>query len=71
LPGNAYSLGLMADLAARLELLRGPEHQQIRDWMRVRNKAVHSQEGVTRSKAAQIVEGVLTIGGRLSAKASR
>jgi hypothetical protein len=69
LPGRAYSLGPLAELAARRELLTAAEHQRIRDWMRVRNMVVHSQESVTRAKATEIVNGVLAIGQRLRSNA--
>lgn len=65
LPGRAYSLGPLAELAARRELLTTAEHQKLRDWMRIRNMVVHSQESVTRAKATEIVQGVLAIGRRL------
>jgi hypothetical protein len=65
LPGRAYSLGPLAELAARRELLTSAEYHRIRDWLRVRNMAVHSQENVTRAKAKEIVHGVLAIGQRL------
>jgi hypothetical protein len=64
-PGRAYSLGPLADLAARRELLTNHEHQRLRDWMRVRNMVVHSQDNVTKAKATEIVHGVLAIGERL------
>lgn len=65
LPGRAYALGPLAELAARRELLTAAEHQRLRDWMRVRNMVVHSQESVTRAKATEIVRGVMAIGQRL------
>lgn len=68
LPGRAYSLGPLAELAVRRELLSEEEYVQIRDWIRIRNMAVHSQENVTRATAAQIVHGVLEIGDKLRDK---
>lgn len=65
LPGRAYSLGPLAELAARRRLLSGDEYQRLRDWMRVRNEVVHSQNTVTKNKAAEIVHGVLVIAERL------
>lgn len=65
LPGRAYSLGPLADLAARRELLTAQEHQRLRDWMRVRNMVVHSQDNVSKARATEIVQGVLAIGQRL------
>lgn len=65
LPGRAYSLGLLAELATRHELLTAAEYEQLRAWMRVRNMAVHSEDNVTRARANEIVQGVLAIGQRL------
>lgn len=65
LPGRAYSLGPLADLAAQRELLTQSEHQNLREWMRVRNMVVHSQDTVTKAKATEIVHGVLAIGERM------
>lgn len=62
LPGRAYSLGPLAELAARRGLLTDQEHQRLREWMRVRNMVVHSQESVTKAKATEIVHGVLALG---------
>jgi hypothetical protein len=67
--GRAYSLGPLADLAARRELLTDQEHMRIRDWTRVRNMVVHSQDNVTKAKATEIVHGVLAIGERLQVHA--
>jgi hypothetical protein len=69
LPGRAYSLGPLTDLAARRELLTDAEHRQLRDWMRVRNMAVHSRDNVGKAKATEIVHGVLAIGERLGGSA--
>lgn len=63
--GRAYSIGPLADLATTRELLTAMEHKRIRDWMRTRNMAVHSQQNVTRSKATEIVNGILAIARRL------
>ena len=65
LPGRAYALGPLAELAARRELLTAAEHRQLRDWMHARNMVVHSQESVPRAKATEIVRGVMAIGQRL------
>jgi len=65
LPGRAYSLGPLADLAAQRELLTQNEHQKLREWMRVRNMVVHSQDTVTKAKATEIVNGVLAISERM------
>jgi uncharacterized protein YutE (UPF0331/DUF86 family) len=65
LPGRAYSLGPLADLAAQRELLTQSEHQKLREWMRVRNMVVHSQDTVTKAKATEIVNGVLAISERM------
>jgi len=65
LPGRAYSVGQLSDLAGKRELLTAVEHQRIRDWMRVRNMVVHSQETVSRAQATEVVRGVLDIAGRL------
>lgn len=65
LPGRAYSLGPLAEFAAIRKLLTATEYQRIRDWMRIRNMAVHSQENVGRAKATEIVHGVLAIGRKL------
>jgi hypothetical protein len=61
LRGRAYSLGTLAELAARSELLTPQEHQRVREWMSVRNMVVHSQDNVTRAKASEIVHGVMAI----------
>jgi uncharacterized protein YutE (UPF0331/DUF86 family) len=65
LPGRAYSLGPLADLAAQRELLTQNEYQKLREWMRVRNMVVHSQVTVTKAKATEIVNGVLAISERM------
>jgi len=65
LPGRAYSLGPLVDLATRRGLVSSKEHQQVRDWLRIRNMAVHSQENVQRAKAKEVVRGVLAIGQKL------
>jgi hypothetical protein len=51
----------LVDLAAQTELLTQADHYRIRDWMRVRNLVIHSQDMITKTKAAEIVQGVLEI----------
>ena len=58
-----------AEVAGKRELLTAGEHQQMREWMRVRNMVVHSQENVSRAKATEIVHGVLAIEQRLGLNA--
>jgi hypothetical protein len=67
LPGRAYSLGPLSELAAARGLLLPEEQRRLREWMRIRNMVVHSQEGVTRAKATEIVTGVLAMVQRLRA----
>ena len=65
LAGRAYSLRPLAELAGSRGLLVDEEQLRVREWMRVRNMVVHSQEAVTRVKATEIVNGVLEIARRL------
>jgi hypothetical protein len=65
LPGRAHSIGPLVDLATTRQLLMPDEQRQIREWTRIRNTAVHGQEGVTRAKATEIVNGVVAIAKRL------
>lgn len=65
LPGRAYSIGQLSQLATARGLLLPTEQQRLRDWMRVRNTVVHTGEAVTRAKASEIVKGVLAIAERL------
>jgi hypothetical protein len=67
LPGRAYSLGLLSELAAARGLLLPEEQRRLREWMRIRNMVVHSQESVTRAKATEIVTGVLAMVQKLRA----
>jgi len=67
LPGRAYSLGSLVELAGRRQLLPEPDIHRIREWMRTRNMVVHSEDGVTRARATEIVRGVLDIQERLAA----
>jgi hypothetical protein len=61
LEGRAYSLSAIADLSVRRGLISEGYHQNVRDWMSVRNRVVHSQEVVSKVKATEIVSGVLSI----------
>jgi hypothetical protein len=65
LPGRAYALGPLAELARKRELLGTLEYQRLREWMRVRNMVVHSHDSVSRAKATEIVQGVLAITAQL------
>jgi uncharacterized protein YutE (UPF0331/DUF86 family) len=67
LPGRAYSLGPLSELAAARGLLLPEEQRRLREWMRIRNMVVHTQEGVTRAKATEIVTGVLAMVQKLRA----
>jgi len=65
LPGRAYALGPLAELAMKRELLQRGEYDRLRKWMSVRNMVVHSRDAVSRARATEIVQGVLAIVARL------
>ena len=65
LPGRAYSLLQLSELAAQREIFSPQEFRTVREWMRIRNMVAHLQEAVTRAKATEIVNGVLAIRRRL------
>lgn len=58
-------LGWLSEAASKMGLLNADEKDRMRSWMRIRNRVVHSQEGVTKAKATEIVTGVLGIINRL------
>jgi len=66
LPGRAFSLGQLVEAAAQRGIFFAAEQKVIRDWIRVRNSVVHSVEEVSKSKATEIVNGVLSVAERLS-----
>jgi hypothetical protein len=55
------SIASLMENGLKQGLLSKEQHQQVRDWMRVRNGVVHSQETVTRNKATDIVNGALQL----------
>lgn len=52
--------------AAEVQVLTADEIGQIREWMKVRNAAVHTQDPVGRATANRIVKGVIAIAARLT-----
>lgn len=58
-PGRVYGLGALLDVAMRQERISRDHYKQLRDWMRIRNVAAHSEEPVAKGKATEIVNGVL------------
>ena len=70
---RAYDQAAGKDSAERVRIFETvylqPGSPGLRDWMRVRNMVVHSQDNVTKAKATEIVHGVLAIGERLRGQA--
>jgi hypothetical protein len=62
---SAVGLGRVTREAAGRGLLLENELSKVREWTRVRNAAVHTQDPVSKSVATEIVEGVTVIIQRL------
>lgn len=59
-------LRMMLDQALEMELISEVERRDIREWMSVRNTAVHEGEAVSAKVAKSIVDGVNRIVGKIS-----
>jgi hypothetical protein len=54
-------LGSFIEPAQRSGIVTSAEARQMREWLRVRNMAVHSQQGVPAKDAREIVTGILRL----------
>lgn len=59
-------LRMMLDQALEMELISEVEQRRIREWMGVRNTAIHEGEAVSAKVAKSIVDGVNRIVGRIT-----
>jgi hypothetical protein len=61
LPLRTHALRRLVEAARQQEIISQAEARRILDWLTVRNEVVHSHASVTRTKAKEIVDGIMNV----------